>query len=77
MKRGMQMEWISLKERSPEDNRPVLLFTPLNYFGELHSCIGNSESIRQCNMTGGRNKKPVFTHWMPLPASPSLGGCRT
>jgi len=66
------MEWISIKERSPEDNRPVVLFTPLNYFGELHSCIGNSESIRECNDVTGRNDSPVFTHWMPLPDGPQF-----
>ncbi|WP_298273450.1 DUF551 domain-containing protein [Geobacter sp.] len=66
------MEWISINERLPEDNTPVVLFTPLDFFGDLHSCIGNSESIRICNIATGREEAPIFTHWMPLPATPTV-----
>ena len=66
------MEWISIKESLPADNSPVVLFTPHDYFGELHSCIGNSESIRKCTITANREKTSIFTHWMPLPAVPSV-----
>jgi len=64
------MKWISIKDKLPEDNRPVLLFTPFEYFGELHSCVGNSESIRSCTVKSGKSKTPVFTHWVPLPENP-------
>lgn len=66
------MEWISINERLPEDNTPVVLFTPHDFFGDLHSCIGNSESIRNCTIAFGRKKAPIFTHWMPLPAAPPV-----
>jgi uncharacterized protein DUF551 len=66
------MKWISIKDKLPEDNRPVLLFTPFEYFGELHSCVGNSESIRKCSTNSGNVKSPIFTHWFPLPEAPSI-----
>lgn len=64
------MEWISIKEKLPEENRPVILFTPFDYFGELHSCVGNSESIRECSTGNNKGSRPVFTHWLPLPEAP-------
>jgi len=66
------MEWISIKEKLPEDNRPVLLFTPFEFFGDLHSCVGNSESIRSCNITRGKRRTPIFTHWVQLPENPCM-----
>ena len=65
------MNWINIKDKLPEDNRPVLLFTPFEYFGELHSCIGNSESIRKCCTSKGKDNHPIFTHWFPLPEAPN------
>lgn len=64
------MEWINISEQLPEENRPVILFTPFDYFGELHSCVGNSASIRACRTGSDRGGKPIFTHWLPLPATP-------
>jgi len=66
------MKWISIQDKLPEDNRPVLLFTPFEYFGELHTCVGNSESIRKCSTSSGKTKRPVFTHWLPLPEAPAI-----
>ena len=65
------MNWISIEEKLPEENRPVILFTPFDYFGELHSCVGNAESIRNCTVACGECMQPVFTHWVPLPENPS------
>ncbi len=66
------MEWISIKEQLPAENQAVILFTPFDYFGELHSCVGNSESIRSCGISRGKGKKPIFTHWFPLPENPGV-----
>lgn len=66
------MKWISTKEKLPEDNLPVILFTPFEYFGELHSCVGNAESIRNCTIGRGAGKTAVFTHWVPLPENPCI-----
>lgn len=64
------MEWISVTEELPEANQPVILFTPFDFFGELHSCVGNVDSIKNCTVRSGREKAPVFTHWLPLPQTP-------
>ncbi|NJD91484.1 MAG: DUF551 domain-containing protein [Geobacter sp.] len=65
------MNWISITEKLPEDNLPVILFTPFDYFGALHSCVGNAESIRSCTVASGEGLEPIFTHWVPLPEYPS------
>ena len=70
------MNWISIKEKLPEENLPVILFTPFDYFGELHSCVGTAESIRSCTVARGQSMAPIFTHWVPLPENPSDSICR-
>ena len=69
------MTWISINEKLPEDNLPVILFTPFDYFGELHSCVGTLESIRTCTVASGNAMAPIFTHWVPLPENPADSNC--
>lgn len=64
------MEWISAKEKLPENGERVILYTPYEFFGEDYSCIGDKDSIRVCKTRRGRQTVPVFTHWMPLPQKP-------
>lgn len=64
------MEWLNIDEMQPEDMNSVLLYTPFDFFGEAHSCVGNREGIRDCNTKIGNRIVPIFTHWMPLPSKP-------
>lgn len=64
------MDWIDAAVVLPEEHERVLLFTPYNFFGSDHLCIGNKESITVCTTRIHCSKVPVFTHWMPLPAVP-------
>lgn len=65
------MEWISTNEQLPQDGERVLLYTPYDFFGEEHACVGNREGI--CHSTARIDGKvaPIFTHWMPLPRIPA------
>ena len=64
------MDWVNINEKQPDDRDNVLLYTPYEFFGETHSCVGNIESIRSCRTKIGSRIVPIFTHWMPLPSKP-------
>lgn len=66
------MEWFNINEKKPDNRDNVLLYTPYNFFGEAHSCIGNIEGIKSCQAKIGNRVVPIFTHWMPLPSKPQL-----
>ena len=62
-----QPKWISVEERLPEENKPVLVFD------ELHG-VGISFHSRYTNSFVGLSKDVLFgsvTHWMPLPLGPN------
>lgn len=65
------MQWINTKERMPDEQMRVLLYTPYEIFGSDHACVGNRDSIAACTTRRGRQQVPVFTHWMPLPETPA------
>lgn len=58
-------QWISVKDRPPEDNDRVIAFRP--YEAEV-------SAYRYCVMWGWSLKTSIshsgITHWMPLPAPP-------
>ena len=64
------MDWIRTTEKLPEMGERVVIYTPFNFFGEAHTCIGDKQSITDCTTRQGRREVPVFTHWMPLPKLP-------
>jgi hypothetical protein len=64
------MGWVNVNDRLPENDERVVLYTPYNYFGKDHSCIGDKKSIKTCKATLQGNTVPIFTHWMPLPEIP-------
>jgi hypothetical protein len=64
------MEWVNVKDKLPENNERVVLYTPYHYFGKDHSCIGDKNSIKTCRAKLGGNLVPIFTHWMSLPQTP-------
>lgn len=66
------MEWISIKERMPNDGEKVLLYTPYEVFGDDHTWVGNREGIQKSRMNINGKMAAIFTHWMPLPDE-SLG----
>ena len=66
----VMMEWISAKEKLPCKGERVLIYTPYDFFGEDHACIGDKESIRVCKARIKGEMVPIFTHWMPLPQQP-------
>lgn len=66
------MQWFNVKDKQPDDLESVLLYTPFDFFGEAHSCVGNIEGLRNCTTKIDKKIVPVFTHWMPLPPKPQL-----
>jgi hypothetical protein len=66
------MGWVNVNDKLPENDERVVLYTPYNYFGKDHSCIGDKNSITTCKATQKGKMVPVFTHWMPLPEMPEI-----
>jgi hypothetical protein len=66
------MDWIRTTEKMPENGVRVVIYTPFEFFGEAHTCIGDKQSITDCTTRQGRRQVPVFTHWMPLPKLPDV-----
>lgn len=62
-------EWISVKDRLPEDNAVVLCKCRAGIY-EVLMWIGGSwyHDTNHCYMKG------FVTHWMPLPEPPKEGG---
>lgn len=67
-----QSEWISVEERLPEAECPVLIFTRKNryYVGYYY------EALIDPTFTGfyADDVRRDVTHWMPLPEAPKKGG---
>ncbi len=68
------MDWVSVKDKLPEENENVILFDGSEvfcgnfFFGkENRICWG----IQACDgICYGNYKKDEITHWMPLPNPP-------
>jgi hypothetical protein len=65
--------WVNISEKLPENDESVVLYTPYDFFGNGHSCIGDKQSIAACKATLKGKTVPIFTHWMPLPEAPEGG----
>lgn len=70
------MEWISVKDRLPDDNGTYLVYAP-TYSGGSSSgldCINGvmfSRWRKHWSIEVGYHKRPnCVTHWMPLPDPP-------
>ena len=66
------MKWISVKDRLPELNQPVLVFAPTedeNYLVDyIHSFLDGNPLWNWC--VNVENNQQTVTHWMPLPEPP-------
>lgn len=65
-------DWISVKDRLPEDTKAVLVWTPENlcmYTGYLRDTMGRLAVWAHFGGMGGTINKEV-THWMPIPEPP-------
>ena len=75
--------WVSVRERLPDSDSPVLVYTPKNAHAKVWiDCwqmqreaplSWSSATIETGFMWDGFEFEDV-THWMPLPAAP-VGGC--
>lgn len=67
-----KMVWISVKDRLPQIDTPVMLYTGHEYeIGRLEE--DGEFSIWVDYRYGGEMAADQFTHWMPLPEPPKEG----
>jgi hypothetical protein len=72
-------EWISVKERLPENRTDVLVYISLGYGHPITHCIFVerycTETVDYKNtfvgVDGSMYPHEIVTHWMPLPKPPS------
>lgn len=77
-------EWISVKDRLPDNDVYVLIFSTKTLFGgaqnaiyvgcyEGKKCYKPDEWIIRCECSGYEfdHDHPFVTHWMPLPEKPN------
>jgi len=60
---GSHANWVSVKDRLPEDGRSVLLAFPSGFM-----CVGRK--MRHGEWHNGQGEVRDVTHWMPLPEPP-------
>lgn len=70
------MEWISVKDRLPEEHTDVLCRVPsvINQYGSLMVTASyNKELLCWIDYMGNEmmNAVTLVTHWMPLPEPPN------
>lgn len=61
------MNWISVKERLPEQQKPVLVFMS---YGKMDVCYLDGEATFRQAVRAEHTNGDV-THWMPLPEPPT------
>ena len=64
-----QSEWISVEDRLPKDNVPVIVYK--NKYSEVY---GNMETAYIHNGIWRGSIGEAITHWMPLPEPPKMKG---
>ena len=68
-------EWISVKDRLPDENLMVLGYTPCDgymFVGFRETSIfGNNEWYIITAMRSTKTMRKKVTHWMPLPELPT------
>ena len=62
-------EWISVKDRLPETEREILIYTDCEYI-YMARMYEDGEAWPVSNGCGCCGYKESFTHWMPLPEAP-------
>jgi len=62
-------QWISVKERLPEENDEVLIYTEGKHIYMARIYKGN-EAYPISNGCGCCGSEERYTHWMPLPEPP-------
>ena len=63
------MEWISVKERLPEDRKPVLVYTGGGFICKAY-WFNTNDSIEWISFVNFEDIEEYVTHWMPLPEPP-------
>jgi len=66
--KGLRMKWISVKERLPEIDKPVLVFR--GYDISIASVFEYTDGEKFWRHEATDNNCPNVTHWMPLPKEP-------
>ena len=70
------MEWISVKDRLPRCNVPVLVYRPsmaAQILVDEYRGFWDEDAADWCEdwaLYGKHNGKDIITHWMPLPEPP-------
>ena len=64
---GMSMDWISVKDRLPEDDATYLVYGRNGYGIVFAVYYGDGEWLTWADLT---NITRFVTHWMPLPPPP-------
>jgi hypothetical protein len=77
------IEWISVKDRLPEDGQTVLLYGRRTYCCELDAeenygiyqaeHVNNNLYCSECYKCDSSTNYEFVTHWMPLPTMPAEG----
>jgi hypothetical protein len=64
--------WISVKDRLPEEDEDVIVFTDEQGERGIHVASVDEDGV-WCPSHGDGWMFPTVTHWMPLPAPPTDG----
>jgi hypothetical protein len=74
------MKWISVEERLPTDDEPVLIYTPAGKYGKVwidcwqmqrEAPLSFSSATIETGFMWDEHEFEEVSHWMPLPQPPS------
>ncbi len=66
-------EWISVKERLPDNDRDVLIYSPYHERERQVGYYGQSSEMFFYEQDDGSDSSIVVTHWQELPDKPTIG----
>ena len=64
------MDWISVKDRLPEESGPYLCYMADYPFGPICMIVNYKKDKSAFWWFADNVKAPFITHWMPLPEPP-------
>jgi hypothetical protein len=73
IREAKQRRWISVKEKLPDNDRDVLIYSPYHERERQVGYYGQASEMFFYEQDDGSDSSIVVTHWQELPDKPTIG----